>query len=114
MNDIQQLRKGSTDLLILSILQAEPKYGYQIMQEIKQDSNGYFDMTAALLYPALKRLETDGMVTSEWQVATGKRERKYYEITDQGRKTLTKRRGDWITFVQNLFQTLQLPHPQTI
>ncbi len=67
MAKLQQVRKGSTPLLILSVLAAEKMYGYQIMRELEQRSDGYFTMTAALLYPALHQLEKDGLVESEWQ-----------------------------------------------
>ena len=67
MSQLPQLRKGSTPLLILSVLSIHEKYGYQIMRELEQRSAGYFTMTAALLYPALHRMEADGLVDSEWK-----------------------------------------------
>jgi PadR family transcriptional regulator, regulatory protein PadR len=107
MSEIQQLRKGSTPLLILSILADEKMYGYQIMRELEQRSAGYFTMTAALLYPALHQLEKDGLLESEWEETSGKRRRKYYSITGQGRKALASSRADWQAFMTNLFKTLQ-------
>jgi DNA-binding PadR family transcriptional regulator len=67
MSHLQQLRKGSTTTLILSVLEEEAKYGYQIMRELESRSEGYFSMTAALLYPALHRLEREGYVVSDWR-----------------------------------------------
>lgn len=107
MSQLQQVRKGSTTLLILSVLSVEKMYGYQIMRELEKRSAGYFTMTAALLYPALHQLEADGLVESEWQDNPGKRRRKYYTITSSGRKALVKNKAEWQTFLTNLFKTLQ-------
>lgn len=107
MTKLQQLRKGSTPLLLLSALTAEKMYGYQIMRELEQRSEGYFTMTAALLYPALHQLEADGLVKSEWQEGQGKRRRKYYTITPKGRKALTSSQTEWETFLVNLQKTLK-------
>lgn len=107
MTQFQQLRKGSTPLLILSVLEEEAKYGYQIMRELESRSEGYFKMTAALLYPALHRLEDDGLVKSKWQEGQGKRRRKYYTITAAGRQALAKAAHEWQTFVEKLALVLQ-------
>ncbi len=109
MSEIQQLRRGSTPLLILSILFNGKKYGYQIMRELEQRSEGYFSMTAALLYPALHQLEQDEFVVSQWEDGPGKRRRKYYTITPKGRKALTSGREEWELFMTNLFKALQTP-----
>ena len=107
MTQIQQVRKGSTSLLILSVLSVEKMYGYQIMRELERRSSGYFTMTAALLYPALHQLEADGLAESEWQENPGKRRRKYYTITTKGRKALVNSQAEWQIFVANLFKTLK-------
>jgi PadR family transcriptional regulator, regulatory protein PadR len=107
MSELQQLRKGSTPLLILSVISTGKMYGYQIMRELEQRSDGYFSMTAALLYPALHQLEQDGLVESEWEAGQGKRRRKYYTITPAGRQALESTRSDWERFVSSLFKTLQ-------
>jgi PadR family transcriptional regulator PadR len=106
MTQLQQLRKGSTPLLLLRILADDKMYGYQIMRELERRSEGYFTMTAALLYPALHQLELDGLLKSEWQEGQGKRKRKYYSITQKGRKALTASRTEWQTFIENLQKTL--------
>ena len=107
MTQLQQLRKGSTPLLILSILTTERMYGYQIMRELERRSEGYFSMTAALLYPALHQLELDGLLESEWQKGLGKRRRKYYSITPKGRRALTTSQAEWKAFITNLQKTLE-------
>ncbi len=106
MSQVQQLRKGSTPLLILTVLAGEKMYGYQIMRELERRSEGYFTMTAALLYPALHQLEMDGLLKSKWQAGQGRRRRKYYAITPQGRKALAARQAEWDTFIKSLQQTL--------
>ena len=66
-----QIRKGSTSTLILSLLSDEPMYGYQITQELQRRSGGYFSMKEGLLYPALHRMEQDGLLKSEWRSVAG-------------------------------------------
>jgi PadR family transcriptional regulator PadR len=109
MSNIQQLRKGSTTLLILDLLSETRLHGYQIMRELEQRSEGYFSMTAALLYPALHQLEQDGLVTSAWEEGKGKRARKYYQITDIGRAALERDRASWVEFITQLSRILGNP-----
>ena len=107
MTNVQQLRKGSTPLLILSVLSKNKMYGYQIMRELEERSNGYFTMTASLLYPALHQLEADGLVESEWQDGQGKRQRRYYTITTKGRNALISDQTEWETFLVNFQKTIK-------
>lgn len=106
MSEVQQLRKGSTPLLILTVLSQKRMYGYEIMRELERRSEGYFTMTAALLYPALHQLELDGLLESEWQEGQGKRKRKYYSITPKGKKALAASRAEWENFIAKLQKTL--------
>lgn len=108
MSQLDQLRKGSTKLLILSVITGETKYGYQIMRELEEQSEGYFTMTASLLYPALHQLEETGLVESEWCAGQGKRRRKYYTITEDGRDALADSVSEWRQFFARLFATLDL------
>jgi PadR family transcriptional regulator PadR len=107
MAQLDQLRKGSTPLLILNVLENETMYGYQIMRELERRSEGYFTMTAALLYPALHQLELDGLVESTWEEGLGKRRRKYYRITPQGRLALREQQHAWRVFFAHLFTTIK-------
>ena len=102
-----QIRKGSTNTLILSLLSEEPMYGYQITQELQQRSEGYFEMKEGLLYPALHQMEQDGLVRSEWRRVEGSRRRKYYFITDEGRKVLARSVTEWTTFTEKLMEVLE-------
>jgi DNA-binding PadR family transcriptional regulator len=106
MTEFQQVRKGSTPLLILGILSKKPLHGYAIMRELEQLSDGYFIMTAALLYPALHQMEQDGLLQSKWEESSGARRRKVYEITQKGLKRLDAEQADWRQFLEKLFKTL--------
>ena len=91
MNDKyeRQMKKGVLDMLVLKLLESESKYGYQIIQEMKEKSREIFQLKDGTLYPILYRLEDDGLVISKWSEAKGKQAaRKYYEITADGRKAL--------------------------
>ena len=104
-----QIRKGSTSTLILSLLSEEPMYGYQITQELQRRSEGYFEMKEGLLYPALHQMEQDGLISSEWQTVAGARQRKYYSITEEGRKVLARSVTEWTTFTAKLMRMIE-PH----
>lgn len=97
-----QIRKGSTETLILALLSDEAMYGYQISQELDKRSDGYFDMKEGLLYPTLHRMQKEGLLTSEWRQVGAARRRKYYAITDSGREMLTQQSVEWRTFMRKL------------
>ncbi len=99
-----QIRKGSTPVLILSLLAEQPMYGYQITQELEQRSEGYFAMKEGLLYPALHQMEQDGLLSSEWRTIAGARRRKYYFITEKGHKALADSVAEWQTFIGRLLR----------
>lgn len=98
-----QLRKGSTAVLILAVLNKEAMHGYRISRELEERSRGYFEMTEGLLYPALHQMEEDGLITSEWKTVASRR-RKYYRITTQGRDYLTRAASEWKSFAANLLE----------
>ena len=102
----RQMRKGSTPVLILSLLAEQPMYGYQIARELEQRSEGYFTMKEGLLYPALHQMEGDGLLSSEWRTVAGARRRKYYFITEKGRKVLASSVAEWITFTEKLIRVI--------
>lgn len=97
-----QIRKGSTEMLILVLLSTEPMYGYQISQELAQRSDGYFDIKEGLLYPTLHRMQKEGLLTSEWQQAHTGRRRKYYAITADGKHILGQQTAEWTQFIHQL------------
>ena len=96
-----QIRKGSTELLILSLLTERPMYGYEIAQELAERSNGYFEVKEGLLYPTLHRMQDSGWLKSEWQTVEGRR-RKYYALTAAGREALGVQSAEWQIFVARL------------
>jgi PadR family transcriptional regulator PadR len=103
----RQIRKGSTPVLILSLLTEEPMYGYQIAQELERRSEGYFAMKEGLLYPALHQMERDGLLKSEWRRVAGSRRRKYYFITEEGHKVLARSVAEWTTFTEELMRVIE-------
>ena len=86
--------KGTLPTLILESLAREPSHGYRIAQSIKERSAGVLDFKEGTLYPALHKLESEGLVESYESAETG-RARRCYRITPQGRGTLAKDRGEW-------------------
>lgn len=92
----RQMKKGVLDMLVLQLLKSEAKYGYQIIQEMKEKSEETFLLKDGTLYPILYRLEDDGLVVSKWSEAVGKQvPRKYYEITGAGVKALAEIEVVW-------------------
>jgi PadR family transcriptional regulator PadR len=102
----RDFRKGSTRVLILSMLAERPMYGYQIAKELKRRSEGYFAFKEGTLYPALHRMEKDGLLRSEWEVVEKGPSRKYYHITEDGRRVLADSVREWTTFSQRLLSIL--------
>lgn len=94
----KELMKGSTVILILTALDREPMYGYQMIKEIEKHSSGVFTLKEGTLYPILHTLESDGIVESYWNETEGARKRKYYRITDTGRRNLIEKKQEWMVF----------------
>ena len=94
-----ELLQGTLDLIILKTLQRGPQHGYGISQTIKAGSDQIFVIETGSLYPALHRLEKQGLVKSEWDVSDNKQRAKYYRLTPAGRKRLSHEQGRWTKFV---------------
>jgi len=86
--------RGTLPTLILEAVEQEPSHGYRIAQRIKERSKGVLDFKEGTLYPALHKLENDGLVASSEEVENG-RPRRYYRITKSGRAALAKDRTEW-------------------
>ena len=97
MNE-RELLKGSTDSLLLALLIERPMYGYEILRHMEHRSQGYFHMKEGTLYPALHRMERDGLVDGLWHTAPGGQYRRYYAITQKGTQELSRRREEWQSF----------------
>ncbi len=87
---------ASTKPLVLSILSHGKSYGYQIIKNIEQLSNGELEWTDAMLYPVLHRMENDGLIQSEWIVQENGRKRKYYALTGMGKKEREVVKSQWM------------------
>lgn len=93
----KELLKGSTGMLILSLLDKQELYGYQLIKELERMSEGTFDLKEGTLYPILHAMETEKWLVSYWEMADG-RKRKYYRITDQGKRQLQEKKQEWQRF----------------
>jgi PadR family transcriptional regulator PadR len=100
------MRKGSTEILILSLLVERPMYGYEISQQLEQRSGGYFEMKEGLLYPALHRMQQNGWLSATWRTVEGRR-RKYYSLTSLGREVLEKKATEWKRFLEEMHAVLR-------
>src|SRR5919109_2801799 len=88
VNFDRELKKGSAELLILSLLQGRARHGYEISQLIEQRSDGTLKFNVASLYPLLYRLEKRGWIEGQWVEKAGQRRRRYYKLTPEGKKVL--------------------------
>lgn len=89
------LVQGTLHMLILRTLALEPLHGYGIGMRLEQFSRGVFQVQAGSLFPALRRLERDGLIKGEWRVTENNRRAKYYMLTASGRDTLKRETKDW-------------------
>jgi PadR family transcriptional regulator PadR len=96
----RELKKGSAELVILSIVEARPRHGYEISGLIEQRSAGQLKFHVASLYPLLYRLEERGWLQGRWVEKPGQRRRRFYSLTPEGRRVLARQRVTWKTFVE--------------
>ena len=94
----RELKKGSAELLVLSLVEDRPRHGYEISQLIESRSGGALKFNVASLYPLLYRLEGRGWIQGRWVEKSGQRRRRYYRLTPQGRKVLAAQRQGWREF----------------
>ncbi len=95
----RELKKGSAELLILSLVEARPRHGYEISKLIETRSDGALSFHVASLYPLLYRLEKRGWIEGRWVEKAGQRRRRYYKLTKEGKKVLASQRSTWQSFV---------------
>jgi transcriptional regulator len=95
----RELKKGSAELLILSLVETRPRHGYEIGKLIEQKSGGAVTFSAAALYPLLYRLEKRGWIQGRWVERPGERRRRFYKLTAAGRRVLGEQRTTWRAFV---------------
>lgn len=94
-----QLSRGEFGLLILGLLDRREMYGYEIVAELRATSEGAIDLPEGTVYPALRRLERDGMIEGRWvDMGAGVPRRRYYRLTQAGERALAAGREDWLRF----------------
>ena len=106
----RELKKGSAELLILSLLESKPRHGYDIGTLIEQRSHGHLRFNVASLYPLLYRLEKRGWIQGRWVEKPGQRRRRYYRLTAEGKKILKAQRNSWRQFVEAINSITGLEH----
>ena len=98
--------KGHLDLLLLGVLSEAPGHGYAVITMLRERTDGLLDLTEGSVYPALHRLEDQGLLTSEWQPAGGRR-RRLYRVTTSGAEALREERRDWLALVEAVDSVLR-------
>jgi PadR family transcriptional regulator, regulatory protein PadR len=96
----RELKKGSAELVILSLLDARPRHGYDLSKLIETRSGGQLKFHIDSLYPLLYRLEERGWIKGTWVEKPGERRRRFYKVTAEGRRVLVEQRKTWATFVE--------------
>ena len=106
----RELKKGSAELLILSLVEDQPRHGYDIGNLIEQRSQGTLKFNVASLYPLLYRLERRGWIQGRWVEKAGQRRRRYYRLTAEGKKVLAAQRNSWREFVEAINRITGIEH----
>ena len=96
------LKRGSAEFAVLSVLAAGSLHGYQIARSIEEQTNGVLSFDLASLYPLLYRMEKDGWVSAEWEESASGRRRRCYSLTREGRSKLAPLRAQWKQFFEAL------------
>lgn len=94
----RELVKGSTVILVLTLLNERPMYGYELVKEMGSRSGNELQMKEGTLYPSLHKLERQGYISSYWEKQEKGPDRKYYRITDEGKEVLAERTKEWSVF----------------
>jgi PadR family transcriptional regulator PadR len=98
----RELKKGSAELLVLSLIEDRPRHGYEISKLIETRSEGRLCFNVASLYPLLYRLESRGWIEGRWVEKAGQRRRRFYRLTAPGRKVLATQRAGWQQFADSI------------
>jgi PadR family transcriptional regulator, regulatory protein PadR len=105
-----ELKKGSAELLILALVEHEPRHGYELSKLIESRSRGVLRFHVASLYPLLYRLEKRGWIEGRWVEQAGQRRRRYYRITDEGTGVLAAQRNTWAEFIEAIGRVAGVQH----
>ena len=106
----RELKKGSAELLILSLVASRARHGYEISKLIDQRSQGRLHFKVASLYPLLYRLEERGWIAGKWVEKAGERRRRFYRITPDGKRMLAAQRDHWREFVEAIARITGAEH----
>lgn len=101
----KELLKGTTPVLVMSVLKDEDLYGYKIIKKLEIRSENVFEMSEGTLYPILHTLEKEKFLTSYWEEQDGRR-RKYYHLTDKGLKQFEEKKKEFVAFTDNVKRVL--------
>jgi len=104
----RERKKASAEILVLSLLAEQSRHGYEIAKLIELRSQGVLVFHVASLYTLLSRLESGGLIKGRWLEKAGERRRRFYRLTQQGKKTLTAQRRQWLEFVRAVDGIAQL------
>jgi PadR family transcriptional regulator PadR len=94
----QEVKRGSTEMLIMALVEERARHGYEIAKLIEQRSEGVLQFHVASLYPLLYRLEKRGLIRGRWVEKAGQRRRRYYSLTAEGKKVVAEQRQTWADF----------------
>lgn len=94
----RELRRGTLELLLLRLLSEEPMYGYRLISELEERSEGELPVNEGTLYPILYRLEDQGYITPTWRQRERGVPRKYYQVTEEGHRCLEELEAEWRSF----------------
>jgi transcriptional regulator len=106
----RELKRGSTELLILALLEERERHGYDLATQIEERSRRQIAFHPASLYPSLYRMEERGLIEGRWVEKTGQRRRRYYRLTAAGRKALAAQRSLWDNFFGALNRVAGIRH----
>src|SRR5262245_19826450 len=106
----RELKKGSAELLVLALVEARARHGYEIAKLIETRSHGTVRFNVASLYPLLYRLERRGWIRGAWVERAGQRRRRFYRLTPSGRKVLAAQRSGWRNFVAAINRIALIDH----
>jgi len=107
---LKSQKSGSADLLILALVEDQPRHGYDISRLIGERSEGDLSFHVTSLYPTLYRLEHKGLIEGRWVERAGVRRKRCYRITPAGRRTLAKERTSWQHFFRALDRVARIRH----
>jgi len=110
MSAPSKIARGSAELAVLALLEKESLYGFEIAKQIEVRSGGSLRFTMASLYPMLYELEKRGLVKAQWEANPAGRDRRYYSLTQRGRKELEPLRREWKAFFVALDQLTGFSH----